>query len=337
MRSNWRERLQQALSGKGPDAGAHPTRQAGQGAGKPGQTRSLQNATLLLASIADNPRQPRQTLDPAALSELAASIAVHGVLQPILVRRSEKGYEVVAGHRRLRAAEMAGLKSIPAVVLDVSDEDTGLLALVENLQREELGYLEEAAAYERILREFGLTQEELARRLGRSQSTIANKLRLLRLPEEIRARIAGLPVTERHARALLSLKSPARQAQVVEAVAARALTVRQTEQLVERLRAEELAESSGRADRPAQVWRGVFRDVRILSNTFRAAVARLQQAGLEAEMQEAEVPEGLEIRVLIRLPKGWRDDRSGAEGYRRRSWRKGRDLPEAWRPNGARE
>lgn len=332
MGANWRVRLQQALTGKGSAA-------EGEGVAPEAESRRarvLNNALLAIADISDNPRQPRQTLDPDALSELAASIAVHGVLQPVLVRKAEDGYELVAGQRRLRAAEMAGLEVIPAVVLDVGDEDTGLLALVENLQREDLGYLEEAAAYERILRDFGLTQEELARRLGRSQSTIANKVRLLRLPSGIRSRLASSQLTERHARAILALKNEERQLQALDAAVSRGLTVRQTEQLVERLRAEELAEEAGRPARVTQKWRGVFRDARILSNTFRAAVTRLRRAGVEAELEEKRLPEGLEIRVLVRLPEGWADDR-GAAGGRRQAGTRERGARKTGQRRGPRE
>jgi ParB family chromosome partitioning protein len=257
--------------------------------------------------ILDNPRQPRLEVDPSALHDLANSIALHGVLQPLLVRKGPAGFELVAGRRRLQAAALAGLDRVPAVVVDVSDQESGLLALIENLQRENLGFLEEAVAYDRMLRDFELTQEELARRLGKSQSSIANKVRLLRLPEEVRQRLRGPAVSERHARALLSLRASRNQVRVLDSIEQRGLTVRQTEVMVERLRAEE--DAAAAIERPAagRAWRGVFRDVRILSNTFKAAVERLREAGLEAEFDEVEREEGLEIKVLVKLPEGWRE------------------------------
>jgi ParB family chromosome partitioning protein len=165
-------------------------------------------------------------------------------------------------------------------------------------------------AYERLLREFGLTQEELARQLGKSQSTVANKLRLLRLAPEVQARLAAPVFTERHARALLALRDVRNQVRVADAICSRDLTVRQTEELVERLSAEEAAGGSLTKTKPTQNWRAVFRDARILSNTFRSAVSRLRQAGMAADLEEVEREEGLEIRVLVHLPKGWREGKS---------------------------
>lgn len=305
MTSDWRSRIKGALGRRVSDS---PT-------DEPENAESIRPVLghdpaiiqVPVSAIVDNPRQPRMAADPAGLRDLASSISQHGVLQPLLVRRLGSAFELVAGRRRLQAAGMAGLERVPAVVVEASDEDSGLLALVENLQREDLGFLEEAVAYERLLREFEMTQELLARRLGKSQSSVANKVRLLRLPEEVRARLCPPAVTERHARALLGLRMVKNQLRVVEAVVERGLTVRQTELMVERLRAEEQAAAS--LERPAtgRAWRGVFRDVRILSNTFRAAVVRLREAGLEADLDEVERDEGLEIKVLVRLPKGWRE------------------------------
>ncbi len=312
MGLKWRSRLQGALSrqadGKTPGVDAT----AEQGARKPLQTRQIP-----LGDIDANPHQPRQTVDDEALRDLADSIVQHGVLQPILVRQSGERYQLIAGQRRLRAAQMAGLHGIPAVVAGANDEESGVLALVENLQREGLCFLEEAAAYERLVRDFALTQEELARQLGKSQSTIANKLRLLRLPDEVRQRLAGSAFSERHARALLSLREGRTQLRVVEEIEAKGLTVRQTEALVARLAAEEAAGGTVAKAKPAQNWRLVFRDARILTNTFRAAVDRLEQSGMKADMEEIEHDQGLEIRVLVHLPAGWREG-TASPGVRQR-------------------
>ncbi len=305
MTRDWRSRIRGALSRRareGPADGPEATESI-----HPALGHNPAIVQLPVSEIVDSPRQPRIAAEPAGLRDLANSIAQHGVLQPLLVRRVGTAFELVAGRRRLQAAGMAGLDRVPAVVVEASDEDSGLLALVENVQREDLAFLEEAVAYERLLREFGMTQEQLARRLGKSQSSVANKVRLLRLPEEVRARLCPPAVTERHARALLGLRAAKNQLRVVDAVVERGLTVRQAELMVERLRAEEQA--SAAMERPAagRGWRGVFRDVRILSNTFRAAVVRLREAGLEADLDEVEREEGLEIKVLVRLPKGWRE------------------------------
>ena len=305
MGLNWRSRLQQALTNRKPDSDAALEAQLdGKG---PYAAPQLEARQIPPAAIAANPRQPRQTLSDESLEDLVDSIAQHGILQPILVRQLADGYELVAGQRRLRAAQLLGLDEISAVVTQADDEDTGLLALVENLQREGLGFMEEATAYERLLREFGLTQEELARRLGKSQSTVANKLRLLRLPDAVRTRILSPSFTERHARALLGLRNAESQLRVADAIESKALTVRQTEALVERLAIEEAADGSVVKRKPTQSWRAVFRDARILSNTFRAAVERLRQAGMTADLEQIEREEGLEIRVLVHLPPGWRE------------------------------
>lgn len=303
MERNWRSRLQQALTGRVAEDRRDPDdREEGEQDDAP----AMETRQVPTAAITGNPHQPRTEVDDAALNDLAESISLHGLLQPIIVRRLAAGYELVAGQRRLLAARKLGLQTLPAVVMEVSDEDTGLLALVENLQREGLGFMEEAAAYERLLKDFNLTQEELARRLGKSQSTVANKLRLLRLAPEVRERVGGARFSERHARALLALKDTQHQLRVCDAIQAKGLTVRQAEAMVERLRAEELAEGVGRR-KMGQNWRTVFRDARILSNTFRAAVRRLQRSGMEAEMEEIERDEGIEIKVLVRLPAGWRE------------------------------
>lgn len=254
--------------------------------------------------IAPSRFQPRRAFDDRELKELAASINQYGVLQPILVRPAGKGYELVAGERRLRACRLAGVKTIPAVVKAVSDRELALMALVENLQREDLNVLEEAEGYDRLLREFGLTQEDLARQLGRSQSSIANKLRLLRLPEEVRLALSRGAVTERHARALLSLATPEQQVNVLRHIVAGELNVRQTEALVEQVAggiSREIRDGRPPAGEGKRRIVRVFKDIRIFLNAFRQAVQTLQRAGLPAEMVEEDGEEYLEVRV--RIPK----------------------------------
>lgn len=201
--------------------------------GGPGQSGVLE---LSLTSILSNPRQPRTHFDDGELEELAASVAQVGVLQPVLVRPSADGhrYELVAGERRLRAAERAGLSEIPAIVRRTGDEQLLTEALVENIHRTDLDPLEEALAYQQLLEDFGVTHDELARRLGRSRSAISNSLRLLNLPAAIQEQVADRQLTAGHARALLAMTDPEEQQQLAERIVAEGLSVRAAEDEVRR-------------------------------------------------------------------------------------------------------
>ena len=194
---------------------------------------------LPLADLEINPFQPRKHFDTEALEELAATIREHGVLTPVVVRRVPGGFQIIAGERRIRAARLAGLTHIPTIIKDVTDSQALQMALVENLQREDLNPLEAAEAYQRLVDEFGLTQEEVAGRLGRNRSSVTNSLRLLRLPKRIQEDVAAGTLSEGHARALLGLEGPADQIKGRNLVVKRGLTVRATEALVRRLRAGE--------------------------------------------------------------------------------------------------
>ncbi len=240
--------------------------------------------------------QPRRRMGSAELAELVESIRVHGVIQPVIVRPVGDRFELVAGERRWRAAQQAGLQEIPALVRALDDREAALVALVENLQREDLHFLEEAEAYERLLREFGMTQEELAARLGRSQSFIANRLRLLRLPLEVREIISREMLSERHARALLQLPGAEEQKEVAREIAARRLNVRDAERLVARLAAER-----GERGRKRKI-KGVVKDVRIFLNAFRQAARALEAAGVAVEVREEESEETIDI--YVRIAKG---------------------------------
>jgi ParB family chromosome partitioning protein len=188
-----------------------------------------------LARIRENPRQPRLRMDDTALEGLAASIREHGVLQPILVTETIDGYQLVAGERRVRASRLAGLERIPAVVRQLADRQQLELALVENLQREDLDPIEAARGYRQLIDEFAFTQEDLAARVGRARSTVANTLRLLDLHQAVQEAVADRRITEGHARALGGLETQA-QSRVIETVVDEDLSVRQTEELVRRLR-----------------------------------------------------------------------------------------------------
>lgn len=182
--------------------------------------------------ITFNPYQPRRSRDDEKFQELVRSVRLHGILQPIVVRTSgESGYELVAGERRLRAASEAGLVRIPAIVKQFTNEQTLEVALIENLQREDIGPLEAAGAYKRLIDEFGLTQDEIAFRIGKSRPSVANTLRLLNLPEEIQQSVAAGQISEGHARALLSVADPERQRAVWRRAVSEQLTVREAERL----------------------------------------------------------------------------------------------------------
>ena len=198
----------------------------------PGHAAMIEIAT---SRISPNPHQPRKRFDPAGLTTLAASITEHGVLQPILVTEAIDGYQLVAGERRLRAAQLAGLERIPAVVRQLADREQLEVALVENLQREDLDPLETADAYRELIEAFGFTQEDLATRIGRARSTIANTLRLLDLAPGVQAAVADGRLTEGHGRALGGLATEL-QDRVLDSVVGQDLSVRQTEELVRRLR-----------------------------------------------------------------------------------------------------
>ena len=223
-----------------------------------------------------NPNQPRKIFDSSALQELAASIKASGVIQPVVVRRVNGAYELIAGERRWRAARQAGLDRIPAVVRDATDAESLELALVENLLREDLNPMEEAEAYHKLLAQFGWTQEELAQRVGRDRSSIANALRLLRLPESIQADLRGGRLTMGHALALLSLTSAADQLRLREEILAHSWSVRATEQSA---RAVEAA--SGTPRRPKAARRRSPELVAMEDALQRALMTRVRITGTE--------------------------------------------------------
>jgi ParB family chromosome partitioning protein len=195
--------------------------------------REIRNIQINM--IKPNNYQPRKYFSQDSLLELSQSIKEYGVLQPISVRKNgEKFYELVAGERRLRASQLAGLLEIPAIVIDMNDTESAVLALIENLQREDLNYIEEAEGYYNLIKEHGFTQEELAVRIGKKQSTIANKLRILKLPDDIKEKIIKEGLTERHARALLKLNDEKEQIKVIDEIVKNTLNVKKSEELIER-------------------------------------------------------------------------------------------------------
>ena len=248
---------------------------------------------LPVEDISPNPDQPRRVFSQPELEELAASIRALGVLQPLTVRRREGQWELVAGERRLRAAKLAGLSQVPCLSVQVDSQSSSLLALVENVQRRDLDFWEEALALRQILDTYHLSQEELARRVGKSQSAVANKLRLLKLPDEALALLRAHGATERHARALLRLDSPERQLEAAEQVTARGLTVAQTEALVEQL----LGDSPRRRKKPTFI----LKDVRLFLNTLSRSLELVRSAGVDARCRRQDTDD--EILLTIRIPR----------------------------------
>ena len=257
-------------------------------------------------SIRPNPYQPRKQFSKESLEELRESIQQYGVIQPINVRKiSGNKYELVAGERRLRAAVMAGLKQIPAIVIDIDDNDSAVLALIENLQREDLNYLEEAEGYSNLINEHGLTQEELARKIGKSQSTVANKIRLLRLPPLVKKILADNNLTERHARALLKLPDEQLQLKVLKIVCEKGLNVKKTEELIERVIDKYLGQGrdkNGEKDKPSdKKLTKTIKDIRIFVNTIRQAIDLMRKSGVNAKA--AQFDRGEYIEFIVRVPK----------------------------------
>ena len=248
---------------------------------------------LPVEDICPNPDQPRRVFSQPELEELAASIRALGVLQPLTVRRREGQWELVAGERRLRAARLAGLSQVPCLSVQVDSQSSSLLALVENVQRRDLDFWEEALALRQILDTYHLSQEELARRVGKSQSAVANKLRLLKLSDEALALLREHGATERHARALLRLNSPEQQREAAEQVAARGLTVAQTELLVDQM----LTATPTDRKRPTFI----LKDVRLFLNTLSRSLELVRSAGVDARCRRQDTDE--EILLTIHIPR----------------------------------
>lgn len=255
---------------------------------------------LSIDCVRPNPYQPRKQFSKGALEELCESIKQYGVIQPINVRKmSSNNYELVAGERRLRAAVMAGLKEIPAIVININDNDSAVMALIENLQREDLSYMEEAEGYNNLINDHGFTQEELAQKIGKSQSTIANKIRLLRLPPMVKKILSDNNLTERHARSLLKLHDEQLQLKVLKHVCDRGLNVKRTEELVER--AIEKFTRLEKDKPPERKFTKAIKDIRIFINTIRQAIDLMKKSGVNAKA--AQIDRGEYVEFIIRIPK----------------------------------
>lgn len=249
---------------------------------------------LPMHSISPNPHQPRKHFDAISLKELSASIEEFGVIQPISVRRIDDGYEIIAGERRYRAAENIGLREIPAIIMNADDHKSALLALLENLQREDLCFFEIAEGYQKLIREQGMTQDDLAKKLGKSQSTIANKLRLLRLSPRVKKMIRDFSLTERHARALLNIPDEERQLAAVRTICRQRLNVQQSEELVRQILSAEKSVPTQKVKIPT------LKDVRIFTNTVKHALDLMRENGVDADMQKNDFDWGVEYVIKVR-------------------------------------
>lgn len=258
------------------------------------KTARRQVLELPVGDIRPNPRQPRQSFAPDDLAELALSISQVGVLQPLSVRHTSEGWELIAGERRLRAAQMAGLPRVPCIAVETDEEGSALLALVENLQRKDLDVWEEAAALRQLIDRCHLSQEEAAAQVGKSQSAVANKLRLLKLPQDVIDSLRANRLTERHARALLRLDSPDRQRAALAHILKGGLNVAQAEAYIDRLCRRVAAPR-----RASPTYR--LRDVRLFLNTLTRSLAVMQSAGVDARCGREETDS--EITLTIHIPK----------------------------------
>lgn len=250
---------------------------------------------LPIDKLAPNPRQPRKVFSQEELEGLSQSIAENGLLQPVVVRRAAGGsYEIIAGERRWRACQLAGMKHLPCILQECSDTQSAVLAILENLQRQDLQVFEEAEGIRSLMVDWHVTQEEAARRLGKSQSAIANKLRLLRLSQEERDLVVTNHLTERHCRALIRIQDENARKKILSRVIERSLNVQQTEALVEeQLAVEKKTEPASRTF--------IAKDIRIFMNTIEHAVKTMQSAGILAQAEKKDLGEYLEYTV--RIPK----------------------------------
>ncbi|MDR2524876.1 MAG: ParB/RepB/Spo0J family partition protein [Oscillospiraceae bacterium] len=266
------------------------------------QKRAPKAGVVLLLraeEIFPNPNQPRRSFDAAELEGLAESIRQNGILQPLTVRKLPGGgYELIAGERRLRAARLVGLPRIPCLLSEASDEASAVLALVENLQRQDLDCFEEAEAIQKLMELCGVAQEQMARMLGKAPSTLSNKLRLLRLPHPMRQRMAEAGLTERHARSLLRLESEEQQVRALAVILSKSLNVSETEALVDALCGEAAVPIPKKTHTPSI---RLVRDVRLFVNTINHAVEVMRQSGIPAESEVSDSGDFMEY--TIRIPK----------------------------------
>ncbi|MCC8156142.1 MAG: ParB/RepB/Spo0J family partition protein [Oscillospiraceae bacterium] len=264
------------------------------------ERRALHGISYLpVEDIIPGPMQPRARFSREGLEELRASIAENGVLQPLAVRAKGERYELIAGERRLRAAKLAGLREVPCIILDVDMEKSGVIALIENIQRRELDFIEEAEGIHQLIRLFGLSQEQAARRLGKSQSAIANKLRILRLPADVLERLRAEGLSERHARTLLRLDGAEEQRKALDFIIDQRMNVAAAEAYVEKL----CAPAEGEAKEAQQRRKSIFlmKDVRLFLNTLERSLRLMRSGGIDASLEQRETEH--EVLLMVHIPK----------------------------------
>lgn len=259
--------------------------------------------------LTPNPVQPRKRFDDESLEELSGSIKSYGILNPLTVRLRCGKYELVAGERRLRAAKLAGLEEVPCILIDVNMEDASLIALVENLQRRDLDFIEEALGISQLIRMFGMSQEEAARRIGKSQSAVANKLRLLKLPSDVLESLRQNGLTERHGRALLRLPSPVAQRAALEYIVDNGLTVAATDAYIDALLSEPEDAERKDEEKPEKRRTFVLKDVRVFLNTLSRSIDLMKQGGIDAGIQREETDDSLILTISI--PKARQPSQNG--------------------------
>lgn len=259
--------------------------------------------------LTPNPVQPRKRFDDESLEELSGSIKSYGILNPLTVRLRCGKYELVAGERRLRAAKLAGLEEVPCILIDVNMEDASLIALVENLQRRDLDFIEEALGISQLIRMFGMSQEEAARRIGKSQSAVANKLRLLKLPSDVLESLRQTGLTERHGRALLRLPSPVAQRAALEYIVDNGLTVAATDAYIDALLSEPEEAERKDEEKPEKRRTFVLKDVRVFLNTLSRSIDLMKQGGIDAGIQREETDDSLILTISI--PKARQPSQNG--------------------------
>ncbi len=255
---------------------------------------------LGINKILPNPDQPRKYFDDDTLKELSMSIKEYGVLQPLTLRYIRGQYILIAGERRLRAAKIAGLKYIPAIIINLDDEKSAVLALIENLQRQDLNYIEEAYGYNKLLNEYNITQENLARKIGKNQSTIANKLRLLKLSNKVKSYLLQNNLTERHGRAILKLEKEDDQLHILEKVIKNDLNVKKTEDLIEKFL--EKSQNTEKKKNEYKIKR-IIKDIRVFTNTINQAVDIMKESGVDTEYIINETDDGYKIVIDVNYKK----------------------------------